>query len=56
MTKTHIDENMTNPKAARDENHPTRRPARNPQTAPDAEDVVRLEHERHKVLMDLLVK
>ncbi|RKE85485.1 hypothetical protein [Rhizobium sp. AG855] len=56
MTKTRIDENKPNPTAATDENRPTRRPARQPQIRPDAEDVVRLEHERHKILMDLLAK
>ena len=56
MTKTRIDENKPNPTPETDEYHPARRPARQPQTRPDAEDVVQLEHERHKLLMDLLAK
>ncbi len=56
MTKTRIDENKPNPATATDENRPTGRPARQSETRPDAEDVVRLEHERHKILMDLLAK
>lgn len=56
MDKTNIDKKHIDKNATGDKKRPTSRPARSPQERPSVDDVVRLEHERHKVLMDLLAK
>lgn len=38
------------------EKRPARRPSQGDKPRPEIEDVVRLEHERHKHLMDLLAR
>lgn len=56
MDKTSVDKKPIEPVTPAPEKRPTRRPRRGEKPRPDTDDVVRLEHERHKLLMDLLAK
>ncbi|SIQ49347.1 hypothetical protein SAMN05880561_103196 [Rhizobium sp. RU33A] len=56
MDKASVDKKPIEPVTPAPEKRPTRRAKRGEKPRPDTDDVVRLEHERHKRLMDLLAK
>ena len=56
MDKTSVDKKPIEPATPAPAKRQTRKPSHGQNTRPDVEDVARLEHERHKVLMDLLAK
>ncbi len=56
MDNTSVDKKPTEPVMPAPTKRQTRQPSHGQNVRPDAEEVARLEHERHKHLMDLLAK
>lgn len=56
MDKPSTDKTLPESTTSSPEKRPARRTAHVGKPRPEIEDVVRLEHERHKQLMDLLAK